>query len=100
MPPDPPIRARSTRVFKATPTFWKAFMKLDRVEQDLARQKFLIFREDPFDASLGTHRINRLSAIYKKTVYSACLAGDLRAVFYVEGNTVVSVGIGNHAIYG
>jgi len=31
--------------------------------------------------------------------YAVCIEGDLRAVFYVEGNIIWSVDIGTHAIY-
>jgi len=65
----------------------------------LAKEKFKTFRQGPFHPSLGSHRINKLSAQWKKTIFSACLEGVLRVVFYLEGNEVISVGIGSHAIY-
>jgi hypothetical protein len=34
-----------------------------------------------------------------KTIYSVGIQADLRAVFYVESETVWSVAIGSHAIY-
>jgi len=100
MPASLPPSDPSAWVFRRAPSFRKAFGKLDAEMQALAKEKFKIFREDPFHPSLGTHRINRLSALYKRTIYSACLDGDLRAVFYVEGKVVMSVGIGSHKIYG
>ncbi|HWB59736.1 MAG TPA: hypothetical protein VG733_09595 [Chthoniobacteraceae bacterium] len=60
---------------------------------------FKIFKENPFDPRLGTHKIHKLSAIYGKTIHSVCVENDLRSVFYVEGNRIVSVDIGTHDIY-
>jgi hypothetical protein len=48
---------------------------------------------------LRTHKIHHLSALYRKTIYAARIEGDLRAVFYLEGQSVISVDIGTHAIY-
>jgi hypothetical protein len=58
------------------------------------------FKVDPFDSRLGTHKINYLSSQYRKTVYSVVIEADLRAVFYVDGNTLWTVDIGSHSIYG
>ena len=35
----------------------------------------------------------------RKTVFSVTIKGNLKAVFYVQGNTVVSFDIGTHDIY-
>jgi hypothetical protein len=40
-----------------------------------------------------------LSAEYGVTIHAVCIEGDLRAVFYVEGNIIWSVDIGTHSIY-
>jgi hypothetical protein len=48
---------------------------------------------------LGTHRINSLSAQYKKTIQSVAVEGDLRVVFFAEGDLVKTVDIGTHSIY-
>lgn len=98
MPASPPQSSPDWE-FRATPEFWKCFDRLDADKQRIAREKFEVFRKDPFHPSLGTHRINSLSVRYRRTIYSACLDGDLRAVFYVEGKVVTSVGIGSHKIY-
>ena len=87
--------------------FWRAksfknqFKKLPQAQQQAAKKTFKnIFILDPFDPRLGTHKINHLSARYKTTVWSATIAGDLKVVFFIEGNKVWSFGIGTHAIYG
>lgn len=85
--------------FKAAPAFWKAFHKLGTEQKNAAREKFKIFRVDPFDQRLKTHKINKLSARFGKTVHSVTIEGNLRAAFYIEGDTVFTVDIGTHDIY-
>jgi hypothetical protein len=64
-----------------------------------ARQAYTIFKIDPFDSRLRTHKIHQLSALYKKTIYAVRIENDLRSIFYIEGEDIVSVDIGSHAIY-
>jgi hypothetical protein len=64
-----------------------------------AVKAFAIFRHNPFDPRLQTHKIHGLSAFYKKTIYAVWIEGDLRATFYIDGSDVISVDIGTHAIY-
>jgi len=85
--------------FRAAKSFRRALAKLSPREKQLAATAFKIFRENPFDARLRPHKIHRLSALYGKTIYAVEIAGDLRAAFYVEGQTVWSVDIGDHRIY-
>lgn len=87
-------------VFKASKQFWKAFHNLPAPQQKKAKDAFKVFRNDPFDVRLRTHKINSLSARYKRTVFSVSVEGDLRSVFFLDGNIVYSVDIGTHAIYG
>ena len=86
-------------IYKATPTFWENFNELTESQQDNAKEKFKIFKNDPFDSRLRTHKIHKLSNVYKDTVYSVWIEGDLRAVFVIEGNTVKTLDIGSHDIY-
>ena len=85
--------------FKAGENYWKRFYRLSPRQKDSVRQKWAIFKLDPFDARLGTHRINKLSSRFNKTVYSVVIESDLRAVFYLEGDTVWTVDIGTHSLY-
>lgn len=85
--------------FKASPTFWKALHKLSDRQKDRAREVFRIFRKNPFDPRLGTHKIHRLSAIYGRTIHAVVIEGDLRAVFYIKESTVCTVDIGTHDVY-
>jgi hypothetical protein len=85
--------------FKAAETYWKKFYQLSPHQKESVRQTWAIFRVDPFDPRLGTHRINKLSDRYKKTVYSVVIESDLRAIFYLEGDIVWTVDIGTHSLY-
>jgi mRNA-degrading endonuclease RelE of RelBE toxin-antitoxin system len=85
--------------FKTTPAFRKALTKLSRPQKESAKKAFAIFKRDPFDPRLRTHKIHHLSALYKKTIYAVRIEDDLRSVFYVDGQNVVSIDIGSHAIY-
>ena len=68
-------------------------------QQASAKAAFKIFKANPFDPRLRTHKINSLSACYGKTIYAAEIEGDLCAAFYVEGDVIFTVDIGSHAIY-
>ena len=68
-------------------------------QKESARRAWHIFKENPFDPRLGTHKIHKLSAMLRRTVHAVVIEGDLRAVFYLEGNEVVTFNIGTHDIY-
>jgi hypothetical protein len=57
------------------------------------------FQLNPFDPRLRPHKIHRLSAHYGRTIFAVEIEGDLRAVFYVERDCVVTVDIGTHDLY-
>ena len=85
--------------FRATRAFWRSFGKLSVQQQANARKAFVIFMQNPFDPRLRTHKIQKLSARYGRTIYAAEIEADLRALFYVEGDVVVTVDIGSHDLY-
>ncbi len=85
--------------YRATPQFWRSYRKLTASQQASAKKTWLIFKADPFDARLRTHKIASLSARFGRTIYSVWIETDLRAVFYLNGADCVSVDIGSHAIY-
>ena len=87
------------RSYRATPHFRRALRKLSPDHKRDARAAFRWFKEDPFDPRLRPHKIQRLSAYYGRTIYAVDIAGDLRATFYIEGQTVWSVDIGTHDVY-
>jgi hypothetical protein len=49
--------------------------------------------------ALRSHKIHKLSARYGWAIYAVEIEADLRAVFYVEGDIVVTVDIGSHDLY-
>ena len=85
--------------FRAAKSFRRALAKLPPEERRRAAAAFRIFKQNPFDPRLRPHKIHKLSALYGETIHAVEIAGDLRAVFYVEGQTVWSVDIGDHGIY-
>jgi mRNA-degrading endonuclease YafQ of YafQ-DinJ toxin-antitoxin module len=64
-----------------------------------AREAFLVFKRDPFDPRLRSHKIHKLSARYGRIVYAAEIEADLRVAFYITGDMVVTVDIGSHDVY-
>jgi len=85
--------------FTATRTFWRSFGKLSAQQQEHARKTFAIFKENPFDARLRSHKIHKLSARYARIIYAAEIEANLRVIFYIDGNLVITVEIGSHDIY-
>jgi hypothetical protein len=85
--------------FKPTENFWESFYDLSSPQKDSTRRAWNIFKDNPFDPRLRTHKIQKLSSLYGKTIYAVDIEADLRAVFFIEGNCVVTVDIGTHDIY-
>ena len=85
--------------FKPTRGFWESFYDLTPSQKESARRAWKIFKEAPFDPRLRPHKIHRLSAQYGRTIHAVDIEADLRAVFYVDGDCVVTVDIGTHDIY-
>jgi hypothetical protein len=88
-------------IFSASEAFWRNFYALRPEQKEKVREKWKIFKSDPFAPSLGTHKINRLSSLNRTTVYAVVVEGDLRVVFLIRNGTeVFTIDIGTHAIYG
>ena len=85
--------------YVATQRFWEGFYALSSSQKESTRRAWEIFKENPFDPRLRSHKIHKLSARYRRTIYAAEIEADLRVVFYVEGDLVVTVDIGSHDIY-
>jgi len=85
--------------FRASDSFWKAFYQLSDGQKASTRGKWKIFKENPFDVRLRTHSINRLSALRKRTIWSVVIEGDLRCLFEINGDTVITIAIGTHDLY-
>ncbi len=85
--------------FKASETFRRNLYRLPDRQKAAVRRAWKIFKANPFDPRLGVHKIHALSAKSGKTIHALTIEADLRAVFFVEGDTVFTVDIGTHAIY-
>jgi mRNA-degrading endonuclease YafQ of YafQ-DinJ toxin-antitoxin module len=85
--------------FKPTENFCESFYDLAPSQKESTRRAWKIFKQNPFDPRLRPHKINRLSARHGRTIYAVDIEGDLRVVFYVERDCVVTVDIGTHDIY-
>jgi hypothetical protein len=74
---------------KAHRRFWKAFEKLPTPVQDLAREKFAMWKRDPFHPSLGfEERRNNICVVR--------IGNSSRAVGVRENDIVLWFWIGTH----
>jgi hypothetical protein len=85
--------------FKASRRYWQSFYALPASQKESARRAWKIFKENPFDPRLRPHKIHKLSAFYGRTIHAVEVEGDLRVVFYLEGDLVMTVDIGSHDVY-
>ena len=85
--------------YRATESFWRQFHGLSSDQKASVRTAWEVFRIDPFHPSLRTHVIHTLTRRYKETVFSVVIEGDLRAVFLISGNTVLTLDVGTHDLY-
>ena len=86
--------------FRRRKDFRTNYDRLTPKQKKAVKEAWPRFRENPFNPQFRTHQIQRLSALYGQPVYSVVLMGDLRALFILDGETVVFVDIGSHKIYG
>ena len=82
--------------YRATERFWTSCYRLSPEQKESTRRAWEIFKEALFDPRLRAHKIQRLSAHYQRTIYAVEIEGDLRSLFYLDGDTVVSVVVGTH----
>jgi len=76
--------------------FAKEYRKLPNSIKDLAEKKEEIFRDDPFDPRLRTHKLKGELADF----YSFSVSYQWRIVFHFENkNTVIFDNIGTHEVY-
>lgn len=85
--------------YRAVERFWISFYRLSSAQKESARKAWSLFKKNPFDPRLRTHKIQRLSGYYGRTIYTVEIKSDLRLLFYLDGDTVVSLIIGTHEIY-
>lgn len=76
--------------------FAKAYKKLPEEVKDIAEKKEEIFREDPFDSRLKTHKLKGELSNF----YSFSVSYHWRVVFHFEDEeTIVFDAVGTHAVY-
>jgi len=85
--------------FRAVEEYWRNFYALTARQKKLVREKWEKFKLNPFDPSLGTHRIHGLSARTRHTIYSVVIEGNLRVLFRVDGDMVTTLDVGTHDLY-
>lgn len=87
------------RKSRASETFWQKFYALSADQKESTRVAWKLFKADPFDPQLKSHKINSLSGRLRKTIYAAKIEADLIALFYLDGETVYTFDIGDHSVY-
>lgn len=78
------------------PKFARQYKKLPRGIKSLAIDKEKIFRQDPFDSSLKTHKLHG----ELKTFWAFSISYKYRIIFdFADKSTVRFYSIGDHNIY-
>jgi hypothetical protein len=85
--------------FRATEKFWTSFHRLSTPQKRSCQEAWQIFKLTPFDPRLRPHKILRLSARYGRSIFAVAIEGDLRLLFYIEGETVTSLIAGTRDVY-
>lgn len=76
-----------------SPKFLRSFRKLSKDIQDAFRKKEKLFRKDPFDPQLQTHKLKG------REEWSFLITYSIRVLFLWEKDAVTLVNIGDHSIY-
>lgn len=83
-------------VIKTSRKFEKNYRKLPNPIKDLAEKKESIFRNDPFDPRLETHRLHGKD----KEVWAFSVTQSYRIKFtFLDSSSVLFIEIGTHDIY-
>ena len=85
--------------FRKTEKFRRNFAKLTEDQKRKAFEKFAVFKMNPFDKSLNTHPIKKLTAHAGQPVYSVPIENNLRVIYLIDKGVVISLDIGTHDIY-
>lgn len=79
-----------------TSRFEKAYRKLPYFLKNKAKQKETVFRNNPFDKQLKTHKLGGKYNNY----WSFSISGSHRIMFeFIDKNEVAFINIGDHDIY-
>ena len=85
----PTLRIRVTSKFK------KSFRKLPKEIQEKAKEKEVLFRENPFNPRLNTHKLH---GKYKNFL-AFSVVGQYRILFSFTNSSADFINIGTHEIY-
>lgn len=77
------------------PQFRKSFLDLPESIQGIAKVKIILFKNNPFDPSLKTHKLHGKL----RNQWSFTIKGQYRVVFIFEKTDVIFLDIGVHDIY-
>jgi len=87
------MRIKTVRV---TNLFEKHYRKLSKRVKEEAKKRELIFRENPFDATLRTHKLHGID----KEAYAFWISHSSRIKFiFLDEERVLFLDIGTHDIY-
>lgn len=84
------------RRIEVSASFKKAYRKLTKRVKDAAKEKELVFRNNPFDARLHTHKLHGKEKI--AWAFSVTHAYRIKFIFLHE-EEVLFLEIGTHEIY-
>ena len=83
-------------IIRASSKFIRSYKKLPKRIQETAREKERIFRNNPFDHKLGTHKLHGKY----KNYWSFTIEGQYRIMFtFLESGDVDFINVGTHEIY-
>lgn len=81
-------------IIKTTRSFNKQYAKLQAPAKRRFRQRLELFQANPYDKSLRNHGLKGKYLGYR----SIDIKGDLRALYYTEGDTVyIFAFVGSHS---
>ena len=84
------------KIIRSTSKFERAYKKLSLKERLIAEDREKIFRKDPFDSRLKTHKLKGKL----KNRWSFSLTYSQRVLFkFYKNDEVIFYDIGNHRIY-
>lgn len=81
-------------IIKTTKSFDKQYARLSDADKHRFKQRIQLFRDNPYDKLLRNHGLKGRYLGYR----SIDIKGDLRALYYVNGNIVfIFAFIGTHS---
>ncbi len=83
-------------VIRSTARFDRHYRKLSTILKNIAKKKEVVFRDNPFDASLDTHKLSGKD----QECWSFSLNRKYRIKFYfLDNEEVLFLDVGTHDIY-